>query len=73
MSRRDGEGDERVALSGVVVACSAKSVLVRVGDLEAWLPRSVSDELEEVSNADRGASLDFELPRWLARDRGLEP
>lgn len=66
MSRRD---EPPVVLSGRVVATTDKAVLVRVGNLEAWLPKS---QVEALEDAVRDEEIEFECPAWLARDKGFD-
>jgi len=58
-----------IVLAGKVVATSPKAVLVRVGDLEAWFPKS---QVEDLEDAVRDEEVEFECPAWLAREKGMD-
>ena len=76
MSRR-GDGGEPVSLGdGMVMATTAKAILVSFFDSgeEHWFPRRfVCDEVggDIESDSEEGAEGEVFVQRWIARDRGL--
>jgi len=66
--------NDPVTVSVEFVTHAAGAVLVKDGDEEAWIPKSQIDDGEDNFDWDtyeRGDTVDFDIPEWLAEDKGL--
>lgn len=79
MTWSDTSHYDRILVSGTVIRVTPKAVLFRAEgmneDDEVWLPKAQIDVDGEGDNpyeVSEGEEACFELPLWLARERGLE-
>jgi hypothetical protein len=56
------QGDEPIEIAGELRRETVKAVLVFDGDIEAWLPKSLVEDLGDGT---------WMVPMWLARKEGL--
>ena len=55
-------------ITATVKRTTDSAVLVWDGAIDAWLPRS---QIEDPDEYPIGETLEFLLPEWLAKDKGL--
>lgn len=65
--------DEPVTVEGRFLTMSRKAVKVWLPTADEWFPFSEisPDDLARIGNAQEGETIKFQIPRWLAREKGL--
>lgn len=65
-------GNDLTEITGSLLATSSNSVLIDDGSVEVWLPKSqIQNITSDIEDWDIGDRITFEIPEWLAIDRGL--
>lgn len=67
----DDESDELVEFDGTVKGTTEKAVLITVEENDYWIPKSQMNFLVPRELPNEGEELAFEIPMWLADDKGL--
>lgn len=65
--------DERVTVQGKVLYVSKKAVKIWTPIRDEWFPFSEisPEDLARIGKAQEGETIKFQIPRWLAREKGL--
>lgn len=66
-----GKSEDTVTVTAVAIRQSAKALLVRVGDKEAWIPQSVIHDDSEVFDKTHTTPAKLVVHGWWARKEGL--
>jgi len=64
----DNQEDEPLEFTGIVKAITEKAILIDMGELDIWIPKS---QMTSPYEPEVKEELDFEIPAWLAEAKDL--